>query len=77
MKFLIFFFLLLIGTGCSCTCEYVVYNRDPSTNYQWKETYRSTWDVEDNCKSYQLDESTYTDSDGDKWYSRTEIECTK
>ena len=60
-------------SSLSCDCEYVVYDSDPTNNYVWTETYRSTWDS--SCVDERLDESTYTDSDGDPWYSRTEIEC--
>lgn len=70
-------FVIMMLPGCikTCQCDYVQYDRDPTTNYQWEESYRSTWDYAESCDNYTLDESTYTDSDGDKWYSRTDIEC--
>ena len=67
------FLLVSCGDSLSCDCEYVVYDSDPTNNYVWTESYRSTWDS--SCVDERLDESTYTDSDGDPWYSRTEIEC--
>jgi len=56
----------------SCDCDYVVYDSDPTNNYTWTETYRSSWDA--TCEDELMDESTYTIS-GQSWYSRTEIEC--
>ena len=55
-----------------CDCEYVTYSSNPTNNYTWTETYRSTWDS--SCHDEVLSESTSTIS-GNEWYSRTEIEC--
>jgi len=75
--------ILIILFGCvllsscedsfSCDCDYVTYDSDPTNNYVWTETYRSSWDT--TCEDELMDESTYTDSEGQKWYSRTEIDC--
>lgn len=76
MKKLIIISTLLFIAGCEsfkCDCEYVVYDKDQTTNYRWEEVYRSSWDA--SCFDEVIDESTYTDSSGNKWYSRTEIEC--
>ena len=62
-----------LGESLRCDCDYVTYDKDPTTNYQWKETYRSSWDI--TCGDEFLNESQYTDSDGDIWYSETYIEC--
>ena len=56
-----------------CDCEYIVFDSDPTNNYQWTESFRSTLDA--SCENEVLSESTFTDSDGEKWYSRTEIQC--
>lgn len=66
------FLLVSCGDSLSCDCEYVVYDSDPTNNYVWTESYRSTWDS--SCQDEILDESTFT-IDGEPWYSRTEIEC--
>ncbi|MCH7826997.1 MAG: hypothetical protein IIC75_03315 [Bacteroidetes bacterium] len=76
-KLLLMFGLFLLISSCEeigfCNCDYVVYSKKPSTNFQWKETYRSTWDA--TCRSETLSESQYTTSSGVIWYSRTKIEC--
>jgi hypothetical protein len=61
-------------SGCNmCDCQYIKMESNPTTNYQWKETYRSSWDV--SCSNENLTESVYTDSQGRKWFSRTKIVC--
>lgn len=65
--------LAFMGCGEICNCDYVVYDSNPTTNYQWRESYRSSWDT--SCEDELIDESTYTDNQGDKWYSKTLIEC--
>ena len=79
-KIFIFGVTLILINSCedifeSCECEYVVYDSDPTNNYTWTETYRSTWDDNEDCDDRTIDESTYTASNGDKYYSRTRIEC--
>jgi hypothetical protein len=72
--FILFLPLTLSSCGLfSCDCEYVVYDSNPTNNYTWTETYRSSWDS--SCDDEKIDESVYTDSDGKKWYSETVIEC--
>lgn len=78
-KFIFFGLTFILINSCedifeSCDCDYVVYDSDPTNNYTWTETYRSSWDNDD-CDDRTIDESTYTASDGDKYYSRTRIEC--
>ena len=71
---LLFMTSLFLFSSCEedCDCEYVVYDSDPTNNYTWTESYRSTWDT--TCEDEVLDESTSTIM-GEPWYSRTEIEC--
>ena len=77
-KFFILGIILMLTNSCDdalgCECEYVVYDSDPTNNYTWTETYRSTWDNDD-CDDRTIDESTFTASSGDKYYSKTKIEC--
>jgi len=76
-KLIIILFGCVLLSSCegslSCDCDYVSYDSNPTNNYVWTETYRSSWDT--TCENERLDESTYTDSDGQKWYSYTDIEC--
>ena len=69
-------YLCLFCVSCDlfepCNCDYVVYDSNPSNNYTWTQSYRSTWDY---CEEETLNESVYTDFEGQNWYSRTEIEC--
>jgi len=72
---LVLFTIPLLFTGCEpegCDCDYVAYNKDPTTNNQWEETYRSSWDY---CEEGLLDESIFTNHNGVKYYSETYIEC--
>ena len=74
-KSIIIFLLIAPLTSCEelrCDCEYVTYDSNPTNNYNWTETYRSSWDA--SCSDELLDESTMTIS-GRRWYSRTEIQC--
>ena len=75
-KIILILFGFALFSSCedsSCDCYYVSYDSDPTNNYVWTETYRSTWDS--SCDNEILDQSTYTDFEGQKWYSRTEIQC--
>jgi hypothetical protein len=74
LSFIAILFTSMMFVSCeeACDCEYVTYDSDPTNNYNWTETYRSTWDA--SCEDEILDESTYTIS-GQSWYSRTEIQC--
>jgi hypothetical protein len=78
MKAKIFLFVIMcmfLGS-CDvfrCDCDYVKYERNPQTNYVWKETYRSSWDS--SCSNEDLRESIYTDTQGRKWYTKTKIVC--
>jgi hypothetical protein len=60
-------------TGCMCNCQYIIMENNPTTNYQWKETFRSNWSA--SCSNETLNESVYTDSDGKKWLTKTKIVC--
>ena len=77
MKLRIFILLFSLGfLSCeddSCNCDYVEYESNPLNNYEWQETFRSSWDA--SCEDEFLNESVYTDSDGEKWYSETYVEC--
>jgi uncharacterized protein YceK len=65
----------IILSGCSsmCDCKYVKTESNPTTNYTWKQTFIDKWDA--SCSNEQLSNSTYTDSQGRKWYSKTKIVC--
>ena len=74
-KLIVLSFILLLGCeyDYSCDCDYFVSESNPLNNHRWTETYRSYWDA--SCYDELLDQSTYTDYDGGKWYSKTYIEC--
>lgn len=66
--------VLLSFSACeTCDCEYVTRESNPTNNYRWTETYRSDWSS--TCEDEVLSNSTYTGSNGQKWYTRTEIQC--
>ena len=73
MRYLIIALVLLQGCGEPCDCTYVTYERKGAG--EWRETYASSWNVDDYCKVGVLDESTYTDFNGVKTYGKTQIEC--
>lgn len=56
-----------------CDCKYVKTESNPTTNYTWKQTFVDTWDA--TCSNEQLSNSTYTDTQGKKWYSKTAVVC--
>ncbi len=56
-----------------CNCSYVTYERNPINDYKWEQSFISTWTLD--CDAREISYNTYTDSDGNKWYSRDVIEC--
>lgn len=75
--------MLVLGTtliGCnkdveitpSCSCEYVSYTRDITTDFKLTERTRTAWD---GCEEEVLFEETFTDSHSQEWYYVIKIEC--
>jgi hypothetical protein len=65
--------LFLASCQEQCDCQYIKTESNPSNNYRWTQTYISTWDA--SCSNENLNSSTYTDSQGKQWYTKTEIKC--